>query len=374
MQASYQILVIDPITGLTTGIIDSQSIIDIQYSRILNGIGRLAVSVPANDKWNTLFNLDTLIEVWRTHPVTGVLTKEETYLTRIFTRNQAESTDTLTIGGLSLNHLLTRRVINPNDDPLVAGGYSTKAGTADKVIYDYVNEQMGPAASADRQMAHFTLVASLVSADGAGARLSYENLFDEISKLAVAGKTDFIIERVTDNNLAMYIGPYGTDKTKGTNWPLYPWVGLSPSRGNLPEASIVLDRSQEKNFIYCLGNGEGDRRDILEVPGQGMADSPWNRCEYSEDARNTERNDAIGLLTAATSSLFDNRVKRIFTYNSKADEPGNTYRKDWDVGDKITVLWDNIELDLRVTEVTLSFDQTQESISVVVEQQSGFTI
>jgi hypothetical protein len=367
-RASYQILIINPTTGLVEGIIDSQSVVDIQYSRILNGIGRLAVTLPADDRWNALFTLDTLVEIYRTHPVLGTLQKEETYFVRIFNRSQTAESDLITFGGLSLNHILTRRVINPNDDPLVAGAYSTKAGHADTVIYDYVNEQMGTAASLERQMPNFSIELPTGIADGAGARLSYENLYDEMLKLAKAGKTDIIVERTTGNNLKLYIKPIGVDRTKLTNYPLKQWVGLSPIRGNLPEAALALDRSSEKNFVYELGNGEGSRRDILEVPGSGMADSPWNRCEFSEDSRGIERNDALGLLTGALNSLYENRYKQEFSMSCRADEPGNAYKDDWDLGDLVTVLFNNMEFNLRISEVSISFSETEETINVQVEQ------
>ena len=162
---SYQVVVIDPTSGDVTNIYDNTAFIDLRYSRVLNGIGLLALVLPGTDLNYETFTLDSLIEVQRTDPATGALIVEDTYFCRLRERYRDDRIERVVIGGVSLNHLLMRRVVRPEDDPAVAGGYSTKDGPADTVIRAYVREQAADLASAARQFPGFTVnsVAAAVS-------------------------------------------------------------------------------------------------------------------------------------------------------------------------------------------------------------------
>src|SRR5687768_5245196 len=139
----YQLTVIHPSTGQPLTVITGSGIDDLVYSKVLNNIGALAMTLPEGHDWSSIFVLDSLIEVARTSPLTGTLQTEETYLTRLTHRFREGDEELYVVGGLSLNHLLARRVIDPDDDPLAAGGYSTKAGPADDVMRAYAREQCG---------------------------------------------------------------------------------------------------------------------------------------------------------------------------------------------------------------------------------------
>lgn len=363
----YQVVLIDCNTGLTKAVFDGTAFWDLRYSRVLNGIGRIAMTIPGNNRYRSLFGLDFFLEVYRTDPTSPIqaLIKEETYLTRLTHRFREENDERFVVGGVSLNHLLKRRIVDPTTGAGGSGGFSTKAGPADTVIYDYCREQIGPLADPMRQIPNFTITPVVGTGQAVGARLRFENLLEQIQDLAHRGNTDFIITRTTSNNLVLTIAPIGADKTQSTNYPWNSWVGLNPPRGNLQRPSFQIDRTDEANFVYALGEGQGANRTLLTMGGNTVTDSPFNRIEFTDDVRNINKNDPTGMLTGARVALYDNLPKFDFSFEPTGLEPGNIYRLDWDVGDRVTAYWDEYSQNLRMTEIEISVSgESGESIKV----------
>ncbi len=370
---NYQINILSPIDASVTAIYDATAIDDLRYSRALNDIGILAMTLPSTAQNRANFALDSFIEVYR-EDVNGVLQREETYLTRLMHRFIEGDREQFVVGGLSLNHLMARRIIDPDSDPLMAGGYSTKSGTADQVIYDYCMEQVSILATPIERRVPGLFVGVVAGIGGnVGARLRHENLFEQMQILAKRGAVDFVIERTTGSTLLLSIGVIGADKTRGTNAPLgLPWVGLSPKRGNLTLPSLLKDRKTESNYIYALGQGQADNRLVYKAAGVDIADSPYNRIEFAEDVRNVEKGDVVGLITGGDAALDEHKFKNEFTYQPTGQEPGNVYHIDWDLGDAVTVDWDETTLDLRITGVELAISSEGETISATVSDDFEF--
>lgn len=370
---AYQVVVLSPIDASVTAIYDAAAIDDLRYSRMLNDIGVLAMTLPSTAQNRANFVLDSFIEVQRAD-VNGVLQREETYLTRLMHRFIEGDQEQFVVGGLSLNHLMTRRIIDPDSDPLMAGGYSTKSGVADQVIFDYCAEQMGGIAMPPARRIPGLIMAVVAGIGGnVGARLRHENLFEQMQILAKRGAVDFKIERTTGTGLLLSIGVIGADKTRGTNDPLnQPWVGLSPKRGNLTQPSLLKDRKTEKNFIYALGQGQADNRLVYQAASTDVTSSPYNRIEFAEDVRNVEKGDVVGLITGGDAALDEHKFRSEFTYQPTGQEPGNVYHVDWELGDAVTVDWDETTLDLRITGVELAISAEGETITATVSDDFEF--
>jgi hypothetical protein len=365
--ADYQLTVRSPYDGSVLTVLSGSAFDDCKYSRALNDIGVFAMTLPSDPDWPAIFTLDTLIEVERTSPVTGFLQVEETYLTRLLHRFREGNEERFVVGGLSLNHLLARRIIDPADDPLAAGGYSTKAGPADDILVAYANEQAGPSASAARRFLNFSVAASASVGSPAGRRLRYENLLDVFQEVADQSNVDFIVSRITSNTLRLTVLPIGTDRTRTRNYPFAPFVELNPLRGNLSDPSLRLDRKKEQNYVYALAQGPGESRIVTQVQGAGINDSPYNRIEFTTDVRTAERGDSTTVGTQARAALYEQQAKMEFTFKPTGTEPGNIYRQDWDVGDTLTCVWDDEIIDLRVREVEVSLDNGGETITPKLE-------
>lgn len=366
---TYQLNVLSVSTGQVVKVFDMASIYTLQYSRRLNDVGTLVAVLPSSLANYNLFDWDNFIEVYRTHPVTGDPVREETYLTRSKHRFREGSEERLVIGGVSLNQLLMRRIINPDDDPAAVDGYSTKSGPADTVMREYVLEQAGLSASAARQIAGLSV--GLVNAIGTPTAKSYryQNLFNCLQELAYEAGIDFYIERGALNALNMTIGTIGGDKTKVANSPFTPWVGLNPDRSNLLDPSLKMDRTEEENYVYALGQGQGEQRLVYESNSTAINLSPLNRCEFVKDARNIDKVDTDGLISAAITALNERRIVTEFTFSASTADAGSIYRQNWDIGDKVTATWDDVTEDVRITGVTIALNESNEQIDVTVGDQ-----
>lgn len=363
----YQLTVRDPASGAVRIVLDGAAFDDCRYSRALNDVGIFAMTLPSDPDWPSIFTLDALIDVERTSPLTGSLQVEETYLTRLLHRFREGDQERFVVGGLSLNHLLARRIVDPADDPLAAGGYSTKAGPADDVLSDYAEEQCGASASALRRFPSFSVAASTSVGSPAGRRLRYENLLEVFQDVANQSNVDFQTTRLIDNVLRLTVLPIGVDRTRTRNYPFAPFVELNPVRGNLSDPSLLFDRKREQNYVYALGQGPGENRILNKLEGEGILDSPYNRIEFTADIRSAERGDSQTITTGARAALYDKQARKEFTFKPTGAEPGNIYRLDWDVGDSLTCVWDDEVIDLRVREVEISLDDSGETITPRLE-------
>lgn len=364
---SFQVEVYHPTSGDLIHVFDARSFHELRYERLLNGIGKLVMVLPATPGLPELFPLDALIEVRRTSPSTGRLITEDTYFARMPHHFREGNDERFLIGGVSLNHLLARRVIDPADDPLAAGGFSTKSGAADSVLREYALEQCGASASTLRQFPDFAVATVSGTGLSVGRRLRYENLLDVFQEITEQSDVDFIISRTSGRATELTIATIGTDKTKESNYPFGPFVYLTPTRGNMANPSLLIDRREEKNFVYALAQGAGENRIVQQLQGNGVTDSPFNRIEFAEDVRTAERGNPLEILTQARKKLDDNQKKIEFTFELTGDQPGNTYRNDWDIGDKITAAWDGIEQDLRIRAVEITVNADGERIQVVTD-------
>jgi hypothetical protein len=333
----------------------------------LNGIGLVALTLPATAAIRQALRWDAFIEVQRTDPLTGDLRTEGTYLLRLTHRFRDTNDERLVVGGLSLEHMLARRIIDPNDDPNNAGGYSTKAGPADVVMRDYIREQAADLASANRRFPGLTVQAVEGNGPGNGQRLRHENLLKVLQDIAIKSTLDFWIERTAGTNMLVRLGVRGEDKRFSANFPLQGWLGLDPARGNMADPSLQYDRREEGNYCYALGQGQGDTRKVLEVEGDGIEDTPFNRIEFTHDARNADKVDVLTLYTEALQALKDKRTKREFTFRMSGTDVAQFYRVDWDLGTKLTVTWDDDSQDLRITEIEPSISASGEEFSIKVE-------
>lgn len=364
----YQVSVISCVTGRVVAFYDSKTFAMLRYSRRINDIGAFVIDMPYDDNYYAAFDFDNFVEIYRTSPVTGLPILEESYLVRSRHRYREGDDERFVAGGLSLVHLLARRIIDPEDDPTATDGYSRKAGPADTVMYDYVNEQCGALASADRQFPGMSLAAVL----GAGVNINksyrYDNLFNALEEMAIGSGIDFYVTRTSFYFTSVQIEAIGNDYTRTTNEPLaLPWVGLSPNRRNLDEPSLKIDRMEERNYVYALGQGQGEERIVVQQSTSDSTLTPFNRIEFVKDARNIEKTDTDGLTTAATEALNKNKVIRDFTFLPATDEGGSVYREDWDLGDKVTVMWGSEQDDLRIMGVDIEIDGDGESVEVKVQ-------
>lgn len=341
---------------------------NMRYDMRLNDVGKFGLTLPYSDAMYELFAKDHFIDVERESP-SGTMLVENTYLVRDRERFEAEDDERLFIGGLDLNHLLDRRIVDPDDDSAFPnnGGFSTKAGNAGDVIREYIREQCGDMASEGRLMPRLTVGVPSVAGEGVGANLRYENLLDELQKLAKSGRVDFQVVHVGDGDLLCNIGRVGTDRSIESN-PLAPYTVLSPQRGNIANPKSIEDATKEVNFAYALGDGASSNRTVLKLGTLALFDSAYNRIERKMDARQTDKGNAFALYTETLKFLIEKSAEKKLEFDYLQGSPGFIYGSDWFFGDTITAQYGMFTETLRITQLEFSLDSDGESLEVTTER------
>jgi hypothetical protein len=337
--SSYQINVFDIRTLRFIAILDNASISEMQYSSTVNGIGAFALTVDADQLPSAALEVDTLYIVKRKKDFNSALLTWGVYLLRQASQYvEADSTQRkITIGAVSAEHLFTRRVVDPANDPLVAGGYSTKDGSTDIVLSEYILQQAGAGAEPLRTFPR--LVVNNPTGDGIpmGARLRYENLWDFVRENAEKARQ--YIRFVFDDNNEFRVTVAGyVDK---------PRVVISPERGSATNPVFSLDRTSERNYVILLGQGQGSNRQELRDFSAATNDSPYNRLEFTSDARNADKSSLQQLITEGQNALYDARAIPSFAVKFVFGN-GIGYPEDVQLGDVVTAYWQEINVTRRL--------------------------
>jgi regulation of enolase protein 1 (concanavalin A-like superfamily) len=365
----YRVDILDRHTGQLLHRLDTTVIKTLKYERVINDIGMFQLTLPLDHAAAEALQVrDQFVEVYR-FPDPATPHREGTFQVQYFKKYiDDHHQGWLIVSGFSLAFLLTKRQIDPRNDPLSAGGYSTKDGPADAVMVSYVQEQAGADAAAIAQIPNFTVTPAAGLGNAVGRRLQWKPLLDELQTLAAQGGVDFWLERGRGTTLVFKTGIIGTDRSKSSNYPLHPFILFEPRRGNLVAPSLTRDWKKAKNHIYLLGRAsgvEGDVRDIYEQSSAAIHDSPYSFAAIAQDARHIEDGDATQYLTQAMDELKKHQAATAFGF--KLDRASEQYRTLWNLGDRVSVAWDGFAQDMRITGIEVRLDARGESLVPTLE-------
>lgn len=377
-KADYNLQFIHP-NGQQLDLLTHDRIVSFTYERILNDIGTFTLTIDASDNAAEYFGLlDMVLNVYRRNTPTGNLELDASYLTLYWERLENDETgqEFIIFSGSSLEDLLNRRLIVPEDDPVNAGGFVTRAGSGDVVMRDFVLYQcVTPAVKPERSFLGLSCAAVSGAFENVFQRRSYDNLLDVLKEIAQKSIVDFRIvytgDTATDTMTFEFQAlTIGTDRTKTTNYPSSPYLLFDPRRGNLFSPSLLLDRKEEATFAYVAGQGLEDERVVIPVINAfAAADSIWNRREILTDARNNQENDIDGYLSAGIDALNDK--KAITKFDFQPDLSIVRYNEHFYLGDRITAQYAGQSKDIRVGKVTITIEN-DESISIELANENLF--
>ena len=347
-----------------------------QYDRLYNDIGSFScVLVKEQAEWamqNLLLptGLDYMAEIYRLNPKTQVREKEDTFFIRLANPYYAEDFGVffMVIGGPSLDHLLTRRAIVPDEDPIAAGGYVTDAGDANRVISRLVEAHLGGLASDGRRLDNLE-IRRVGEGDESGYRSRFDGLLDTIQKQATAGRVQFKIRHEGRGRLRLVVGQLSRDLTLDANYPGGEFTLLRRERGNLTKPSLILDYQEQKTVVYVRGKGNDDNETVLQQHAERDDISPYNRIEFVvSGGRDDDEQGSTYLLTEGKNALKEAHPKIEFTFPVE-DLPGFEYRVDYDIGDLVTADWEPFKSDLRVTGMQAQIRDDSETLKITVESE-----
>lgn len=340
-----------------------EEFISLNYTRVLNGIGTLTLVQPS-DFDITIAKIDRKIEVWR-KPSTGTQILENAFFIRKpLTRTRSDGVTNFRLSAPDLNELLSRRIVAFS----AGSSQAEKSDFADDMMKEIVDENLGSSAGAGRDLtaAGFTIAADVSLGPSLDKAFSRRNVLDIIKDLSDAARDDgtevyFDVIQSSpavgvDNAILefrTYISQRGQDRRSGSgSEPIQ--IGLE--FGNLEFPEFEEDYTEEVNFVYAGGQGEGEDRLIQTASDDGRINlSLWNRREVFRDARHQQV--AASVLNTAESRLIEGRPKQRFS-GELISIPGSEYGKDWGFGDRVTVIYEGRQLDAMVRAVSVSLSQT----------------
>jgi hypothetical protein len=346
-----------------------------RYSKTLSGIGSFLFTLPQGLRQSVLTQRDAMVRVFRVNPTSSQMEDDGVFLLNFFDNVPGDYRGYV-CSGVSPESLLKTRIYVPQDDPLVANGFSTKAGSAVEVMREIVTEQcVSPAVNAARRIPGFRVNPTTIG--GAGDRTYFrreagtQTVLDVLNE--IRKRVDFKVDYVGTDVVHGYpqfefsCGSIGRDHSKHTN-PNGPYVYLIPTAGNLKDPQFTLDRAEEKTVVYVLGKGANGNRLVYRKASSAIRDSPFNYREVAVEANEADTLDELE--TAADKALEDTKAKITFTFEPVVTATGAIYELDWDLGDIVTVGANGADYDMRVTGIDITLQGGQETLAIETELYS----
>lgn len=341
-------------------------------SRVVNGIGWFSLKMPLSFDINQI-RLDRMVQVWR-QPTGGTSSLWRVYFLRKWTFATEESKEVVTLEGPDTNDLLRRRIVAAYSDLAQA----EETGMADDIMIEVMiqalADNVAPLPTAGtRDWPNL----SIQGFPSLGPTITKSFPFDKLltgsgggllPSLAKAAREagsevffDIVPDVVTGSSISFQfqtrLGQPGQDVSDR--------VVFDQERGNMRNPRLEYDYSEEENYIYAAGQGEGSARNVQQVyDTTRYSASIWNRCEGFADARNQTASD--GVREAGRAVLEEGRPRINFSA-TPVDTAGTRFGRDWDFGYKVRARYHNVEFDTIVRAVTLSVEGGRETVQAMLE-------
>ncbi|WP_209121504.1 siphovirus ReqiPepy6 Gp37-like family protein [Alkalihalobacillus sp. BA299] len=260
--------------------------------------------------------------------------------------------DTVTISGRDdLIHLQNLALPVPGGPPYTSA-YDVRTGVAETVIREYIDYNIGINARSERKVPGLILAEDLGRGKNVTGRARMHPLIDLVSSLALkGGDLGFRIVQ-KENNLEFQVYQ-PTDKTKT--------VVFSPLLGNLIDFDYSSEDA-EANYVIVGGGGEGAERTFVER-GDSTSITKYGRIESFKDRRDTV--DTTELNGSLDEELLAKAEKTSLSI-SPIDMEGITFGKDYNLGDKVSVV---ITQPNEVVDIETVYYFLSEFQSVPIEQE-----
>ena len=377
MIANYQLRLKDD-TGNLVAIIDDWR--SLSFSKIVNEVGSLTLTMNGKDAKVALFGLDGQLEVWRRDIGTGVdwYIEWEGFLRTFSHTYDDDGNYEFSAAAVTYNHLLKRRIVGYQ----AGSTQSVSSGAADDAMNQIVRENLGSLATVingrvlEGAIPGFSVQADSTSAPAFDGQNSFKNVFELLLEISKATSVDFDVVGVGDglyefktfyptrgNNLTTV----GLDVTTGLNSSgNYPVV-FNPLLGNMGTPTYEENRSDEVTFAIIGGQGTETDRNILVLPSSAANDSVLNQIEVYSDSKSSEGNDDLD--SDADTILADKQQKQTFEFTPLMT-PTSAYANQYYWGDFVTAQFGNLDgVNKRVLQVDITVgDDGKEDIKFTLAE------
>lgn len=325
-------------------------------------VGTFEFWAPLDEKHTELLKETRLVYMME-HKSAGVI--------ELIEKESSDADSTLHVGGRLLKCYLDRRVVYPSFN---------KTAQASEVARELVKVNCISPSDSKRVIPNLELKAGdpkygeSVSLQKTGGSL----LNAEIDFLK-ANSLGSIVDFDPEKKKLTYSVLQGKNRTidQNTNDP----VLLSTDMDSILKSSYEYDESEEKNFAYVAGEGEGSSRKVTSV---GETSSGLARKELYVDARDIQstKTDESGNTTTIPTSEYEAMLKtrgkeklkeyavaKNFETTIRTDDlAGFVFDKDYFLGDTITV-YDSVlkvKADVTITAAEYSYKNSGDEVSLTL--------
>jgi hypothetical protein len=315
-----------------------------------NDVSTWTLTLPTNTAAGQMFatNLFTRLEVavddvpWRSGPVTNL------------ERTVDLDGDMLTVTGVDDTVWLARRNAHPQPGtaapPYSTSAYDVHTGAVSTVLAELVRVNAGPSAVAARQVPGLTVPVPAPAGPTVTVNARWQNLLTLCQDTARSAGLLFDVVNLTFG--ARLPADNGVVFAAGLE-TLAAWTLTAPA----PTA----------NKVVVAGGGLLAARIIREVSNAGSI-ATWGLAETFVDRRDTT--DTAQLDQAGTDSLAQSVTPTTVVF-TPLDTPGQTFRKDWNLGDLVTVYAGALTVHDQVRQIHVTLDDNDATVVPSVGAPAG---
>jgi hypothetical protein len=270
------------------------------------------------------------------------------------------------VKGVDDSVLLGERLAYPTptvaDVSLQTTAYDVRTGPSESVIYDFIDANIGPSAPVERRVSNLTLGSDLARGNTVTVSARFERLGELLSPLAEVEGFNFDI--VQNGNVLVFEVTQPTDRSA--------YVRMDIDNNRLTSTAYSYANPTTTRAIVA-GTGDGVGRELVETttPESLNAETQWGRrIETFLDGRGDggttelEQTGREALIKAGTT------ITKVSV--TPTDDTTMAYGYDWNLGDTVTVVVADQEIQATVTEVGLSVSSQGVKINATVGEPTGF--
>lgn len=329
----------------------------LEYSMAVNDIGACKLVLPGDYDY-ALFGPDNIVEVWR-QPDGGALHLERAYLIRRRVRKtDANGLPSIEVTGYDGNELLKRRIVAYYS----GSAQASQTDQADDMCKVIVRQNMGASVTdtaRDWDSTLFTVAADLAAGPSISKSFAWRNVLNVLQDIAEASRTagtrlywDVVPLGSAKFEFRTFTGQRGIDHSYPDGQGV---VLVGMEYGNLADAELDEDWSEEATYVYGEGQGEGANRTQQTAEDTIRSGrSVWGRREVLADAR--DQSASAGVLARARQRLDEGRPTIRFK-GRIVDTEQSKYGLHWHWGDKLTGIYEGQKYDAMVRTVRVSVDE-----------------
>lgn len=222
--------------------------------------------------------------------------------------------------------------------------HDIRSGPSETVMKQYLDANAGLVAPVARKIDYLSIQDDAARGTVVYASARFNQIQELFYNLAQVGELGYKIIQLNDGLEFQVYEP--TDRSA--------FIRMDLENQKLSKAEYAYATAKVTRAIVA-GQGEAEQRKFLEVSNSEslLAESVWNRrIEIFTDSRNTNEDD--DLEQAGLQALVDEGKTIVEMSVVPSDDINMKYGQDWFLGDKVTVVANDIEAVAVVTEIGVS--------------------